>query len=369
LKTPNAKDIVEARVADGYKLYIRFEDGVDGEVDLSQLIEFEGVFSPLQDLRELARLRVDPETGTVCWPNGADLDPDMLYAVISGVPIDVKGPAAWHRNEDPRRTHSLERAGFASRSARKTVDSEVEAMGEMAAGLIRRLHPTDPYAGFPYQDYPLDLQGGPEDALLPRLVEDLRPRLVIEVGTWKGATAVRLAALLRRQGADAALVCVDTWLGSVDQWEDEPAHGWNIRPHLRHGYPALYYQFLANVLHTGCADLVVPVPNTSANAARWLARQGVAADLVYVDGSHEEDDVYRDLCDYWKLLRPGGVMVGDDWHARRFGVICAVNRFARERDLPVRVAGQQWVLQKPGDGRAEPGIAPDPRRHLGPSKA
>lgn len=88
------KDIVDARVTDGYRLYIRFEDGVDGEVDLSRLIEFKGVFSPLQDVRELARLRVDPEIGTVCWPNGADLDPDVLYAVISGVPIDVKESAS-----------------------------------------------------------------------------------------------------------------------------------------------------------------------------------------------------------------------------------------------------------------------------------
>jgi hypothetical protein len=87
------KDIVEARVTDDYRLYIRFEDGVDGEVDLSRLIEFKGVFSPLQDLREFARLKVDPEIGTVCWPNGADLDPDVLYAVISGVPIDVKESA------------------------------------------------------------------------------------------------------------------------------------------------------------------------------------------------------------------------------------------------------------------------------------
>ena len=51
------KDIVEARVTDGYRLYIRFEDGVDGEVDLSRLIEFKGIFSPLQDLQELARLK------------------------------------------------------------------------------------------------------------------------------------------------------------------------------------------------------------------------------------------------------------------------------------------------------------------------
>jgi hypothetical protein len=84
------KDIVEARPAGGYKLYLRFEDGVAGEVDLSTLIEFKGVFEPLRDVRELARLRVDPEQGTVSWPNGADLDPDVLYAVLTGQPVGVR---------------------------------------------------------------------------------------------------------------------------------------------------------------------------------------------------------------------------------------------------------------------------------------
>jgi hypothetical protein len=219
-------------------------------------------------------------------------------------------------------------------------------VGEVAKGLIRRLHPTDPYAGFPYKDYPLDLQGGREDTLLARVLGDLRPRVVIEVGTWKGATAIRLASFLKQQGVDAVVICVDTWLGSVEHWEGS-IPGWDIRPHLRHGYPALYYQFLANVLHSGCEDLIVPVPNTSANAACWLRRQGVTADLVYIDGSHEEDDVYRDLCNYWRLLRPAGALVGDDWHAYWFGVICAVNRFARERDLSVRTSEQTWMLRKP----------------------
>ncbi|HEY6323627.1 MAG TPA: DUF2442 domain-containing protein, partial [Thermoanaerobaculia bacterium] len=40
------KDIVEARPAGEYKLYVRFEDGVEGEIDLSKLIEFKGVFEP-----------------------------------------------------------------------------------------------------------------------------------------------------------------------------------------------------------------------------------------------------------------------------------------------------------------------------------
>ena len=227
-------------------------------------------------------------------------------------------------------------------------------MGERAAELLRRLHPTDPYAGFPLGDHPPDLQGGAETDFLPKLVADLRPRVAIEVGSWKGATAVRLASLLRAQGQDPAVVCVDTWLGSVEHWEGS-VKGWDIRPHQRHGYPTLYYQFLANVLHAGCSDLVVPVPNTSANAARWLARQGVTADLVYVDASHEEDDVYRDLSDYWRLLRPGGALAGDDFAARWYGVICAVNRFARDRHVAFRAEGQQWVIRKPARPATIPG--------------
>jgi hypothetical protein len=82
---------------------VDFEDGVEGEVDLSSLIEFKGVFEPLRDVREVAKLRVDPEQGTVSWPNGADLDPDVLYAVVTAQPIGAKSefadrsPASLHR--------------------------------------------------------------------------------------------------------------------------------------------------------------------------------------------------------------------------------------------------------------------------------
>ena len=80
-------DVVEARVLAGHRVYLRFEDGVAGELDLDQMIEFKGVFAPLRDHSEFALLRVDPEAGTIVWPNGADLDPDVLYAAVTGKPI------------------------------------------------------------------------------------------------------------------------------------------------------------------------------------------------------------------------------------------------------------------------------------------
>jgi len=87
------KDIVEARFLGGHRLFIRFEDSVEGEIDLETLISFHGVFEPLKDPKEVAKVKVDPELGTICWESGADLDPDVLYAKIAGESIELREPA------------------------------------------------------------------------------------------------------------------------------------------------------------------------------------------------------------------------------------------------------------------------------------
>lgn len=81
------KDIVEVRALGGYRVHLRFEDGAQGELDLGTMIRFKGVFAGLADECEFAKVRVDPELGTITWPSGADLDPDVLYAAVTGKPI------------------------------------------------------------------------------------------------------------------------------------------------------------------------------------------------------------------------------------------------------------------------------------------
>jgi hypothetical protein len=81
------KDIVAANALGGHRLHLRFEDGVEGVVDLASHLGFRGVFEPLRDPAWFAQVRVDPELGTVVWPNGADLDPDVLYCRLTGTPI------------------------------------------------------------------------------------------------------------------------------------------------------------------------------------------------------------------------------------------------------------------------------------------
>ena len=81
------KDIIDVRPLGGHRLYLRFEDGVGGEVDFAARLRFEGVFAPLKDPAVFAQVRIDPELGTITWPNGADLDPDVLYSEVSGTPL------------------------------------------------------------------------------------------------------------------------------------------------------------------------------------------------------------------------------------------------------------------------------------------
>jgi len=80
------QDITQAKALDNAHLWIRFEDGVEGEVDVSQITRFQGVFASLRDPRMFAQVQVNPELGTVVWPGGADLAPDVLYELITGHP-------------------------------------------------------------------------------------------------------------------------------------------------------------------------------------------------------------------------------------------------------------------------------------------
>ena len=87
-------DIVEAKPLGGHRLSLTFEDGVRGEIDVTELVPFEGIFAPLRSEVEFARVFVNRELGSVSWPCGADLDTQVLYARIHPERSDTQAPAA-----------------------------------------------------------------------------------------------------------------------------------------------------------------------------------------------------------------------------------------------------------------------------------
>jgi hypothetical protein len=70
--------LVELKPLDEYRLWVRFQDGVTGIVDLSQEL-WGPVFEPLKDKSLFCQAAVHSELHTVTWPNGADLAPEYLY--------------------------------------------------------------------------------------------------------------------------------------------------------------------------------------------------------------------------------------------------------------------------------------------------
>lgn len=211
--------------------------------------------------------------------------------------------------------------------------------------LLQLLHKGDPYAGA--HIHPLDLQGwNGELPILERLIREVAPRLVIEVGTWKGQSAATMGRLLREYGGK--IVCVDTWLGSLEMIDCPHRSEWLQR---RNGLPSVYFTFLSNMIQTGLAGTVIPFPMISRTAAQWFALHEVQAELVYIDASHEYQDVLDDLRHYWPLVRPGGILFGDDYGDPAWpGVRKAVDRFTLKHGLCLEVEAPTWILRKPLEG-------------------
>lgn len=65
-----------------YRIWLRFSDGVQGEIDLEDELWGE-VFEPLRSKDTFAAVRLDPDIGTIVWPTGADFAPEFLYRKLN----------------------------------------------------------------------------------------------------------------------------------------------------------------------------------------------------------------------------------------------------------------------------------------------
>ncbi len=81
-------DVKSVRYLHDYELELTFADGVIGQIDFTTwIIGQGGVFKPLEDETYFAKVQVNPDLGTIVWPNDVDFDPEVLYSQITGKPI------------------------------------------------------------------------------------------------------------------------------------------------------------------------------------------------------------------------------------------------------------------------------------------
>ena len=111
---------------------------------------------------------------------------------------------------------------------------------------------------------------------------------IIEVGSWKGASAIHMTGLAKKHDTNVVTVCVDTFIC----WDTFLAR------HLKHllirdeyGFPSTYRQFLYNVAAQQLTGQIFPMPMTSTCGAELMRQFEVQADITYIDAGHREVEV------------------------------------------------------------------------------
>jgi predicted O-methyltransferase YrrM len=119
---------------------------------------------------------------------------------------------------------------------------------------------------------------------------------VLEVGAWEGRSAI----FWLNYFAASRVTCIDTFGGGAE-------HQLAFADSLG----AIERRFDANLARYG--SRVEKIKAHSADALSMLGVTGRRFDFVYLDGGHRAVDVYADACIAWPMVRPGGVMLFDDY--------------------------------------------------------
>jgi hypothetical protein len=136
---------------------------------------------------------------------------------------------------------------------------------------------------------------------------------VVEIGSWKGRSTIALALGVRERG-NGSVMAIDPHTGSRELIEI-------------YGPVDTYGSFLWNIERAGVSDVVVPIRKTSHHAR--LAVEEKSVHVMFVDGSHEYEDVRQDIVDWVTALADHAVVSFNDPSAG------GVYRALRERILPI----------------------------------
>ena len=210
-----------------------------------------------------------------------------------------------------------------------------------------QLGKTKYYENFHTNKYGYTLQPGsiPADGTYEKWIQNFKPSVIIEVGSFLGYSAIKMAKEVQRLNLNTKIICVDTWLGSLEHYDHSDS-----RLNYVNGYPSMYYNFISNVILENVHSIIYPFPFPSSVAFKILkgifSDLNINADFIFIDGSHEEDDVYTDLTHYYQLLSNNGEIWGDDWDWD--SVKNAVIKFSDQSNTPYHVDTNNihWFIKK-----------------------
>lgn len=171
-----------------------------------------------------------------------------------------------------------------------------------------------------------------EQLLIPKVKDK---KIVVELGAWLGKST-----RMWLKNSQAKVICIDTWNGSIEHTKK--------REDIVNKLPSLKDTFLSN--QEEWKDRVFPVQMNTVKGMAELVKYGIEPDFIYIDASHQYEDVYTDLCLAYNYF-PKAFICGDDWgwhnksQQRRMTVQEAVKEFCKNNKIKYEYNKWAWYLK------------------------
>jgi len=177
---------------------------------------------------------------------------------------------------------------------------------------------------------------------------------ILEIGSWAGASAVSWASALKKVGIPGRVTCVDAWVPYFDLKKDKAGHYQRMNHAAENGM--IYKLFQHNVSSSGFSNTIVARRGKSREVLPKLASGSFH--IVYLDGSHVLKDVLFDVRQAKRLVRPGGIVCGDDLELQLKDLDPA------EVEMAAR-GGQDYSSANTSDAHYHPGVTLAVAREFG----
>lgn len=167
----------------------------------------------------------------------------------------------------------------------------------------------------------------------PNLYKDIVENLedgdiIVEVGAWKGRSTSFLAVEIANSKKNVSLYVVDTWRGSLE--------------HKDFDLDNLYYTFIENMKPV--EEYYFPLHITSEQASKKFKDNSLK--FVFLDGSHEYEDVKKDIQNWLPKVKVGGILAGHDYYVNGHDWFPGVKRAVNEELSDVSTQEDCWIFKK-----------------------
>jgi len=154
----------------------------------------------------------------------------------------------------------------------------------------------------------------------------------VEVGSWKGRSASYMGVEIINSGYDIKFDCIDTWNGSTEH-------------RFRDDIELLWEEFNNNI--SPIKEFINPIRLKSVTASKLYKDNSL--DFVFLDGSHDYNDVISDIINWLPKVKIGGVIGGHDYKVDDETICCmdvnkAVNYVLGKTNLIIR--NNSWIFEK-----------------------